>query len=250
MCMWPESIAKRGSDEVASCLLQYFSSLVSRPPHLIAYSDSCAGQNKNFYILCFWVFVVMHELYEMVDHKFLVSGHTFLPSDRDFALIEKKKREREVFVPEQWYRLVEETRSRSPFRVARIQQENIKSFKSFSTLFVNRKKTRTGEKVAFQKIAWFRISKGNPTDIFKYSLAEDEEWKIMSLARRGAQPKPPITLTEKYSEPIMIDEKKLADLQKIIPFIPKAYHTFYNSLNSQPHTGESDAEYIDSDVDD
>ena len=115
----------------------------------------------------------------MVDHKFLVSGHTFLPLDRDFALIDKKKREREVFMPEQWCRLVEETRSKSPFRVTRMEQE---SFKDFSKLFVNRKTTRSGEKVQFQRIVWFRISKAAPTYIhFKYSLETDEDWKVFSM---------------------------------------------------------------------
>ena len=39
MCMWAENTAKRGSDEVASSLLQYFEAMPVRPKHLIAYSD-------------------------------------------------------------------------------------------------------------------------------------------------------------------------------------------------------------------
>ena len=90
-----------------------------------------------------------------------------------------------------------------------------------------------------------------PIDIHvMYSLETDEDWKVFSIARRGAQPKPPITLTEKYSGPVLIDAKKLADLRKLQAFIPTAYHPFYCSLHSERHSGDSDAEYIDSDVED
>ncbi len=45
MCMWDESIAKRGSDEVASCLLNYLQTLRIKPKHLITYSD---GSKQKF----------------------------------------------------------------------------------------------------------------------------------------------------------------------------------------------------------
>ena len=248
MCMWPENVAKKGSDEVASCLLRYFNLLTTRPGHLLAYSDSCAGQNKSFYTVCFWVYLVLHGYFSMVDHKFLTPGHTFLPSDRDFGLIEKRKREREVFVPNQWYRLVEETRVRSPFKVASMEQEHFKDIKKFSQHFINRKKTKSGENIEFRKVSWIRVSSSNPTDIFlKYTLNDSEEWKIMSIARRGAQPKPPITLEQKYTGPVEIDEKKLNDLKRLTTYIPRPYHGFYESLMSKPHEGDSDAEILDQD---
>lgn len=48
MYMWTENIAKRGSYEIASCVLKY---LKDNPPklnkHLIVFTDNCGGQNKN-----------------------------------------------------------------------------------------------------------------------------------------------------------------------------------------------------------
>ena len=42
-----------------------------------------------------------------VEHKFPMPGHTFLPCDRDFGVIEKKKRETAaVYNPEGWLTLV------------------------------------------------------------------------------------------------------------------------------------------------
>ena len=74
MCMWPENVAGRGSDEIASCLLNFCQSLPVVRKHLIAYSDSCGGQNKNFYIVCFWVYAIIRGFFEVIDHKFLTPG--------------------------------------------------------------------------------------------------------------------------------------------------------------------------------
>jgi len=54
MLMWPEGTASRGSQEVGSCLMKYCKSLPDQITHLTAYSDNCAGQNKNFNLVLFW----------------------------------------------------------------------------------------------------------------------------------------------------------------------------------------------------
>ena len=60
-CVWNECIAGRGSDEIASCLLRYFTELRSTSTKLVCYSDSCFGQNKNFTLICLWVRVSEEE---------------------------------------------------------------------------------------------------------------------------------------------------------------------------------------------
>ena len=153
--MWPANVAGRGSDEIASCLLNFCQSLPVVCKHLIVYSDSSGRQNKNFYIVCFWVYAIIRGSFEIIDHKFLTPGHTYLPSDQDFALFEKKKKENEVFIPYQWFSLVESIQTKKPFQVARIKREDFKSLKSFSKKFVNRKKTTDKEQLSFRKIVGF-----------------------------------------------------------------------------------------------
>ena len=87
MYMWSELTAKRGSSEVASCLLKCFSSLKTGATSLVLYSDGCAGQNKNKVILFFLLSLIHQKIYQRIDHKFLTRGHIFLPNDRDFAII-------------------------------------------------------------------------------------------------------------------------------------------------------------------
>lgn len=51
MYTWDESVASRGSSEVASCLLKFIKRLPECTKKIIAFSDSCGGQNKNKNIL-------------------------------------------------------------------------------------------------------------------------------------------------------------------------------------------------------
>ncbi|KAJ4447761.1 hypothetical protein ANN_09769 [Periplaneta americana] len=92
MCVWPESNAGRGADEIGSCLLQVIPKIKGNMKKLIAYSDSCVGQNKNFPIMCVWIYMIEMGWFESIEHRFLVPGHIYLPCDADFGIIEKLKR--------------------------------------------------------------------------------------------------------------------------------------------------------------
>ena len=74
---------------ILACI-SYLSKLPATVKKLTCYSDSCFGQNKNFEMICFWNHQALTR-FEQIDHKFLVRGHTYLPNDRDFAHIEKRK---------------------------------------------------------------------------------------------------------------------------------------------------------------
>jgi hypothetical protein len=55
----------------------------------------------------------------LLRHRFLINGHTFLPNDRDFAQIEKRKRTKinEVHVPSDWFDVGQTNRTSNPFHV-------------------------------------------------------------------------------------------------------------------------------------
>ncbi|KAJ8876048.1 hypothetical protein PR048_023956 [Dryococelus australis] len=107
MFMRDESTAKRGSQEVGSCLVNCINSLDDEIKHVIAYADCCAGQNSNVNIVKFWTYIVEGTNIETVHHKFLEPGHTFNECDQDFGLTEKRKRnEMHVYVPDNWVDVV------------------------------------------------------------------------------------------------------------------------------------------------
>jgi hypothetical protein len=63
---------------------------------MTARSDSCAGQNKNFIMICLWQYLISTVRLQLIDHKFPESGHSFLDSDLDFALVEKQVKKRQT----------------------------------------------------------------------------------------------------------------------------------------------------------
>ncbi|CAH2000018.1 unnamed protein product [Acanthoscelides obtectus] len=75
------------------------------------YKVRTAGQEKDY------ILVHALRLFKKVTHVFSIRGHSYLPNDQDFALIEKKKRRNSPEVPEDWDALIQE----ASIRVFRVQ---------------------------------------------------------------------------------------------------------------------------------
>lgn len=91
--MWSEVDGGRGANQIASCIIKHLSTISSPVKQLTLYSDTCGGQNKNSYMMAMYMSSNRnHENPEIIDHTFLVAGHTHLECDIDHALIEEKKK--------------------------------------------------------------------------------------------------------------------------------------------------------------
>nr|CAI5832552.1 unnamed protein product [Callosobruchus analis] len=103
MQTWTEDVAGRGSAEVVSCLWNFVqtSERVQNKKKLTVWSDSCAGQNKNFQIVCLYQLMILKGIFEVIDYKFPEVGHTYLDSGRDFGRIQKVLRTHAtIFTPD------------------------------------------------------------------------------------------------------------------------------------------------------
>lgn len=75
--LWDESNGKRGSSEIGTCLYQYISSLPASIKHISFFSNTCGGQNRNqFVVTAMQQALHKNPHLQVVDQKFLVSGHT------------------------------------------------------------------------------------------------------------------------------------------------------------------------------
>jgi len=122
MFMWDESIASRGASKIGSCLLKYVEAKALEGAQTItAFSDSCGGQNRNFKNATLFSYLTQKYNLTMTLH-FMQSGHSFLPNDADFGVIEKaKKTVGSIYVPEHWMDHVAKSRKRNPFTVVRMK---------------------------------------------------------------------------------------------------------------------------------
>ena len=55
-------------------------------------SDKCAGQNRNIKMAVFDELVQDSSCFDVIEQKFMVPGHFYLPKDSNFGLIELSAR--------------------------------------------------------------------------------------------------------------------------------------------------------------
>jgi len=82
---WNEPIAKRGSNEVASCLLKFFELLnINNVSSVTLYSDNCAGQNQNIYIVTLYWYCIRKFGFKSIHvvHKYLEKYATLIQTAR------------------------------------------------------------------------------------------------------------------------------------------------------------------------
>ncbi|XP_027850398.2 uncharacterized protein LOC114129769 [Aphis gossypii] len=130
--IWNETIAKRGANDIGSCVFHYLSNLPPNISHVIMYSDCCPGQNKNtiFMAMCL-AFLEQQDKIQIIDHKFMVPGHTRMECDSDHARIEKAKKRFSAPInhPHDWAQLIRYA-GKDKFSVIETDQTHFLDFNS------------------------------------------------------------------------------------------------------------------------
>ena len=96
MYTWPEPTARRGCREVISCLNHFIQTKVPHTvKHLDLFSDGCRGQNHNHTMLRYLFTLVDQNRFQSIIFHLPIRGHSFLPCDRQFAVIERMKHKKD-----------------------------------------------------------------------------------------------------------------------------------------------------------
>ncbi|CAH1973750.1 unnamed protein product [Acanthoscelides obtectus] len=93
-CMWDESVAGKGGNEMASCLLKWALVNVGKEVEEITiWSDNCPSQNRNINsVLGYFTILRQIPTLKVINHKYLLRGHTHLEVDSDHSLIERARK--------------------------------------------------------------------------------------------------------------------------------------------------------------
>ena len=94
-----------------------------------------------------------------VDHKFLTSGHRFLPCHRDYTLIEINNKMTTIYHPRHWIDVITITQTLHPFLICSIKSNDFKNL----TLIESSLKKDSSFKI--NEVLWFQITKHDPTTI-------------------------------------------------------------------------------------
>jgi len=256
MYLWNESVASRGPNEVASALLCHIKKHVTTE-NLVLYSDCCGGQNRNVKLVLFWNYVVQNENFPVkcIDHKFLLPGHTFLPNDQDFGIIEKNKRyHSDVYVPQDWITVIKTAKKQKPhFVVTGLDTKNFVNLSPLEESAVKRKVTPDKMKVEWLKIQWIHLDIEHPNMMFfKYSVNEDACFSVVDFSKRarGRPRRSGDNLPVLYPDGRPIQRKKLLDLKSLLSFVPPVHHKFYRGLKEDVNDDDNEGAQIWSESDD
>lgn len=233
--MWDETQGGRGANQIATCVFTELLTLPSHISHVILYSDSCGGQNRNSHMAAMFL-VAMQRIkhLKIIDHKFMVVGHSHMECDVDHGQIEKHKKRTDIPInhPHDWYQLVRSVGTEKKFNVI---EQNYKDFLQFSDLLkkdlILRKEDTEGRSVNWLTIRWCRYTKEFGTMLFKESLRENETFRTLSFKRRNknlVQLQP----AKSYSSTLPVSVKKKNDLLSLLPQVAPIFHPFYETLKT------------------
>ena len=230
---WTEGESGRGVTEIGSGILLFLKNAQITEGTVYAWSDSCSGQNKNFFIVCLWQYLIKSMDFVEINHKFPVPGHSFMDSDRDFAQVEKKVRRVEnIYSVDEYINILEASQKPKP-KVSSLAPHlfEIKDLPEICGL-INRQKNTEGEKVQFRdKVRWIKITKFGEYE-YKTTFSDTEPWKKVNIMRDSESPEhetslelPAITSPNNH-----IKKAKHQDIQKQLKYIPSVHHDMYKKL--------------------
>lgn len=187
------------------------------------------------------------KVFDEVLYIFPIRGHSYLPNDQDFALIEKKKRRIErVEAPNDWDSLIQTARQNpSPFEVVRMDQQHFFDFKSATEEYFLKS---AKPPIQIKKVRQMIIKKNEPTVSVRDSYSGF--WRS-SIIRNKVRLPEAMTLKCAYSQSVKISPLKINNLKTLLQYLEKAEKkVFYEQLfekNENTEGGPSNVDEIDED---
>lgn len=236
---WTEVEAGRGPCEIASCLLHHLKSLPPNTTQVRLFSDTCGGQNKNQFVAAMFIYAVQALQFEVIDQKFLISGHSQMECDSMHARIETAAKNVPVYLPHGWATIAKNAKQNNPkYEVFQKKDILFLDWKALAKLImVNRNKDEDGNVINWRHIKWIRYEKAKPFTMSVKTDFNEHFHTINILPRRGRR----VTLStmEKclkplYAEPRKISALKLKHLKEICNSggVPDDCKLYFNSLLS------------------
>lgn len=184
--------------------------------------------------------LVREKIYSNIEHRFPVPGHTRLPCDRDFGIIEQhKKKVPQVYTPVDWCELIKNSNQKKPFVVTMMTQSDFYSFDNFADFYKKKLKTDDNVPVDFRNARCFKFTADNPNIMYvKHALNDD--FQPINISADIPVPSIDAQIHQKYLHKIPLNPKKSKDLEKLLPFIPPQHLRFYDELLSHANDDSVD----------
>lgn len=244
--VWTENDAKKGANEVSSCLLHYIQKKVEDGVNNFSlWSDNCGGQNRN--TIVFAMLVYASAKYNItIRHNFLESGHTQNEGDAVHAAIERHAKGRKIYTPDEWCEIIRGAKIKNPkYEVIRVSYGMIYDFKQLSlnlnwNKVIIKKGRKSSEAIGVSKWKQVMVVSGSENQLkYKKAYEDNYETLITRIDKNHVNVKK-YTLKKAYTAVQGIKKAKIKDLQTLCKknIIPAQFHVYYNLFNENDH--ESD----------
>lgn len=154
-----------------------------------------------------------------------------MEADSVHALIERKLKNKSIYLPSDYCKITEEARQKEPYEVKNISYDFVKDYsqnQKFDSI-------RPGKKVNDPTVNDIKVIKYSPDGSIQVKLGFDNEFQALP-GRKKDKPVPDLTMfSQLRSRPIKIKKQKWDHLQQLKAVLPKDCHLFYDNL---PHLGE------------
>lgn len=222
MFVWEETVGGRGSEEVGSCWLKWLELMSGETFNTVTIiADNCAGQNKNIVLVLTALQQVHSGRLNRVELVFLVSGHSYMPCDRSFGLIEKRIRANEtILTTAEYVDIIRATNKR--FRVVEMKLDDFLDLKHLMTAVTIRRATQG----KFSKASQLVI-----TDTYKEGYLVKDHYRASDSVATNVRLQPgqktfqrgdfhleTVTVGRKYMEERMLKQTKVNHLKSLLPF--------------------------------
>lgn len=233
MYMYDEMTGKKGPSEVLSFFNHYIQNRLSpnvRTLHL--FSDNCGAQNKNHTMVCYLLTLIKSSALNQVKHHFPLPGHSFLPCDRCFGLIEKERRRHDrIHLPSEWEALVKKTSRK--FDVVSVTRDMIFNYPDYyRPYFKKNSVNQNKEKFSISKYRLLQYDKTHSRVVRCSVNASGSVYSDFSLQKVSAIPASAL-LVKLYVTPLKIKSNKVKDVLTLVSkYVPLADKWYYDQIVS------------------
>ncbi len=153
------------------------------------HSDTCSGQNRNIYVAAAMLHAVNTTHLNIIDMKFMESGHSMMEVDSMHAAIETKRKHQKLYnISHEWAMICTAARERKPHHVTELNFADFQDFhKLADRIVLNRNMSTSGQEVKWLDVKWFRFITAKPNNILVKERLTDAEFQEIEINRSVAK---------------------------------------------------------------
>ena len=225
---------------------------MSAPPQFTevhVYSDNFRGQNKNHALNRVFLALTDTGRFDRIEQYYPIRGHSYLPCDRDFAVIKRKlKRYDRVYTVHQITELIITSSTTGKFTVEEVATEDIVDFQKWWPTFYKKsciseetrgKKVPAKDKISFGICSLMHFTYGTSPGVIVCRPLIDgqmvQTYKMSQVVDHFVE------FPQNVCYPlgnVPIKRMKLQDIRKLMQYVPDEFSGFYDELMSWPTTDE------------